>query len=291
MTGNGPRGSTSLSSKLHANPHEMSFTKPIVLLGCLFVVVSCSADQETGQSQEMALRTMEAMGGSESLDDIRYLRFDFEVEINGDHVYTGRHLWDRESGRYREEWDLFGEQAQALFNVNTRSGSAYRGGEEVDDAEREELIEQAYYNHLTDSYWLLMPWKMTDPGVHLSSLGRDSIDGKTYDVLHLSFDEGVGESSGDQHWLFINPESGMVELTAYFLERFEIDEPSLDEATICAWSDWTETGGVQFARNRRVLSTVHDTFETAHSRVTLVVALDDVDDVVFESLSVSMPNN
>ncbi len=265
--------------------------KPVALLGCLFVVASCSADQETSRSQEIALRTMEAMGGSQSLDGIRYLRFDFEVEVNGDQVYTGRHLWDRESGRYRQEWDLFGEQAQALFNLNTRIGSAYRGGEEVDDAEREELIEQAYYNHLNDSYWLLMPWKMTDPGAHLSSLGRDSIDGKPYDVLHLSFDEGVGESSGDQHWLFINPETSMVERTGYFLERFEIDEPSLDEATIWEWSDWTETGGVKFARNRRVLSTVHDPFETAQSRVTLVVALEDVDDAVFESLSVSMPNN
>lgn len=265
--------------------------KPIAVLGCLFVVAACSTDGEMSEPQEMALRTMEAMGGEESLNDIRYLRFDFEVEVNGDRVYTGRHLWDRESGRYREEWDLFGEQAQALFNLNTRSGSAYRGGEEVEGAEREEVIEQAYYNHLNDSYWLLMPWKMLDPGAHVSSLGTDSIDGNAYDLLHVAFDEGVGESPGDQHWLFINPETGMVEHTAYFLERFEMEEPSLDEATIWAWSDWTETGGVQFARDRRVVSTVHDPFETANSRVTLVVALDDVDDSVFESLSVPMPDN
>ena len=149
--------------------------------------------QETNQARELAHRTMEAMGGAEGLDTIRYLRFDFQVEVDGNKVYVGKHLWDRKSGRYREEWELFGEQAQALFNVQTKDGRVYRGGDEIEAAESAEVLEQAYYNHLNDSYWLLMPWKLTDPGVHLSNLGRETVNGKTYDVLHLSFDDEIVE--------------------------------------------------------------------------------------------------
>ncbi len=100
-------------------------------------------------------------------------------------MHPGRHLWDRKSGRYREEWELFGEQAQALFNVQTKEGRVFREGDEIEAAESAEVLEQAYYNHLNDSYWLLMPWKLTDPGVHLSNLGRETVNGQTYDVLHL----------------------------------------------------------------------------------------------------------
>lgn len=271
--------------------YQKSALKTIVLLGCLFLVASSATAQDTNPARTLAQRTMEAMGGTESLDTIRYLRFDFQVEVDGNKVYVGRHLWDRQSGRYREEWELFGEQAQALFNVHTREGRVYRGGDEIEAEESADVLEQAYYNHLNDSYWLLMPWKLTDPGVHLSNLGRETVNGKTYEVLHLRFDDGVGESSGDQHWVYINTETGLVEQTGYFLERFEKTEPSLAEATIWAWTDWIETGGVQFARDRKVLRAIHDPFETAHARFTLVVALDEVDDAVFESLSVSMPNH
>ena len=174
---------------------------------------------------------------------------------------------------------------------STFKGRAYRDGVEVDRADIAEVLEQAYYNHLNDTYWLLMPWKLTDPGVALSNIGRESVGDKTVDVLHLSFSEGVGETSGDQHWLYINSETGFVEQSGYFLDRFERDDPSLDEATIWTWSDWIETGGVQFATDRKVIKTVHDPFKTAHNQFTLVVVLDDVDDAVFESLSVPMPNN
>ena len=108
--------------------YEKSALKTIVLLGCLFLVASSATAQDTNQAHALAQRTMEAMGGTEGLETIRYLRFDFQVEVDGNTVYVGRHLWDRKSGRYREEWELFGEQAQALFNVQTRDGRVYRGG-------------------------------------------------------------------------------------------------------------------------------------------------------------------
>lgn len=263
--------------------------KSIILFGFLFFIAAPAKVNDEDVAHDLAERMMNAMGGADTFNQIRYLRFEFEVEVDGNTVYTARHLRDRRTGRYREEWDLFGKKAQVLFHVDTKEGQAYREGERVDAAGSAEILEQAYYNHLNESYWLLMPWKMADPSVHLSTLGRKIVDDKPYDVLHLSFDAGVGESPGDQHWVFINPETGLIDQTGYFLERFEKNDPSLEEATIWAWSDWVTTGSVRFARDRRVLKSVHDPFETAHARFTVLTGLDQVDDAAFESLAVPMP--
>jgi hypothetical protein len=263
--------------------------KRIFIFSCLLLCSSATA-QDRNEALLLADRVVEQMGGREAFNDIRYLRFDFKVDVNGNEVYAARHLWDRWTGRYREEWALFEDEAQALFNVDTNEGRAFRNGTEVTSEAKTDVIEQAKYNYLNDSYWLLMPWKMTDPGVNLTSFEHTSADGHIFDVLHLSFEDSVGESPGDQHWLFVNPETGVVEKTGYFLERFEVDTPSFSEATIWSWSDWSVLDGVQFASKRKVLHSIHDPFETAQSEFTLIATLDDVDDSVFESVSVPMPN-
>ncbi len=260
-------------------------------IGLLCLLASCSPQQDVADPPTQLAHEIEAqVGGKDALDGVRYLRFDFEVTVNDNVVYVARHLWDRTTGRYREEWELFGEGAQAVFNVNSEGGRAFRNGQEVGSDEQAEILEQARYNYLNDNYWLLLPWKLTDPGVMLSRLKHTLDDGVEYDVLHLKFEDGVGESSGDEHWVFVNPESGQIERTAYFLERFEKDEPSLEEATVWSWGNWVDVNGATFAKTRKVLRTVHDPFESASSEITLLAILDDVDDAVFLSPSVPMPN-
>lgn len=206
------------------------------------------------------------------MENVRFLRFDFDVFVDGNPVYTARHLWDRWTGRYREE------------------GQAYRDGELLEGEDKAEALDQARYNYLNDTYWLLMPWKLHDPGVNLSAFSQETEDGHSYDVLHLTFGAAVGDTPGDQHWIFVNPETGALERTGYFLERFEKNPPVLGEATLWNWSNWTELNGLLFARTREVVRTTHDPFETARSEFSLIAILPDVDDAVFTSFDVPMPN-
>jgi len=195
------------------------------------------------------------------------------------------HLWNCHTGDYRVEWkSREGEAMQVLFNINTREGRAWKDGEEVTVAEDlGPLLERAYGRFINDSYWLLMPWKLRDPGVNLEHLGEKEVDGKMYEVLHVSFGE-VGLTPGDQYWAFVNPETKMMERWAYFLQSFE-GEASLEGARPFAWRTWETFGRMKLAREK--VSLMPESSSMIHFPV--LAALEEVDAKVFEDPAMPMP--
>jgi hypothetical protein len=197
----------------------------------------------------------DAMGGAEHWADVRYLRFDWAVERDGAEAARARHLWDRHRNRYRVEWRTREGQAMlALFDVGTRAGRVWVDGVEASGDDAKKQLERAYGRFVNDTYWLLMPWKLRDPGVHVAMAGEHPADGKMYDMLHVHFDQ-VGLTPGDQYWAFVDRQSGLMDRWAYFLEgdHKEKGEPSLEKATAWMWSDWQKVGGVMLSRDRRMV--------------------------------------
>src|SRR5690606_15391957 len=76
-------------------------------------------------------------------------------------------------------------------------------------------METARGRTINDTYWLLAPFKLFDPGVTRTYV-PDSSDADT-DVIRLSFD-GVGLTPGDQYWLFIDKATGRLTRWTLVLE-------------------------------------------------------------------------
>ncbi len=200
------------------------------------------------------LRSMrDAMGGADHWQAARYLRFDWAVERDGKEVVRVKHLWDRSTGHYRVEWkNKEGHQVQSLFDINSHAGRTWIDGTAVASADSAANMEKAYARYINDSYWLLMPWKLDDPGANVESLGRRTVDGQEFDVLHITFNK-VGLTPGDQYWAFVDRKTHMMARWAYFLEGTE-GTPSLENATVWQWSDWQKMGsGVMMSRDRRMV--------------------------------------
>ncbi len=105
-------------------------------------------------------------------------------------------------------------------------------------------MKNAYAAWINDTYWLLAPYKLRDPGVTLAHAGQETVDGVAYDKLHLSF-EGVGLTPGDQYWMYVHPETGLVDRWAYVLEG---QEPP---PTAWEWQGWERYGpGIMLADQR-----------------------------------------
>lgn len=169
------------------------------------------------RADSVAMNVYQEFGGPDAWSSLRLLRFDFAGGTDSTRNLRARHLWNRESGDYRVEMPQ-GEDSVyvALFNVNTRSGSVYLNGEPVDTTRETELLQNAYRRFVNDSYWLLMPVKMFDPGVTRAYVA-DSSDADT-DVLRLSFSD-VGLTPGDQYWIYVDRETGRIEKWAYQLQH------------------------------------------------------------------------
>ena len=209
-----------------------------ILLAASLIPVAAGAEERDPRAVELARGVLEAMGGEEAWAATRFLRFEF----------FGRrlHHWDRHSGRHRVEGeDRDGNAYVVLHNVQTREGTVTVNGEGVTGEDAAKWLENAYGMWVNDTYWLLMPYKMLDPGVNLAYDGEEEIDGKTYDKLKLTF-EGVGLTPGDTYWAYVDRESHLMERWAFFLESWEEDR----EPAHFQWLDWDRYGRVLLSPRR-----------------------------------------
>ncbi|MEM7309934.1 MAG: hypothetical protein AAF682_24885 [Planctomycetota bacterium] len=212
---------------------------PIPALTLLLAACAGTPARPTTEHAEPAARAVaeavvERMGGWEAWDSTRYLRWRF----------FGRreHWWDKATGDVRiDTGDVL-----LLMNLGTRQGRAWRDGVEVQDPDAlAELLEQGYGWWVNDSYWMFMPYKLLDPGVHLRDLGAGSLaDGRDARVLELTFDT-VGLTPDNRYEVFVAADSGLVEQWSFYAS-------ATDEAPAFTgpWTDWRPFGDLWLAASR-----------------------------------------
>jgi hypothetical protein len=182
--------------------------------------------------------SLEAMGGQAAWDGTHYLRFNF--------VGRRTHYWDRWSGRHRLEGKTKeGESYVVLDNITTRKGSVYIDGKPVDGEKASKMVEGSYGAWVNDTYWLLMPYKLKDPGVNLTYVGHQQIDGKDYEEISLTFGP-VGLTPGDHYWAWFNAGTHLMDRWAYLLQ----DQPRDAAPTVWLWQGWQRYGKIMLAPHR-----------------------------------------
>lgn len=184
-----------------------------------------TSDPATAEAKRPALRTKadsvamvlyDSLGGPAAWESVPYLRFNFGIDRGGTHQVFNRHLWNRTTGDYRLEWSQGDDSSYvALFNVNTQDGNVYLNGTPVDSTRNSELLARAYRSFINDTYWLLAPTKVFDPGVTRAYV-PDSSDAR-YDVIQLTF-QNVGLTPGDTYWMFVDKNTGRLARWAMVLQ-------------------------------------------------------------------------
>ena len=174
-------------------------------------------------AQQLAKAVWKASGG-ENWSKVKELRFTFIVEGEGKELARAEHHWDLVAQIDRVKWK--GKDV----TVNLASPA------------QDEDSKAAYARWVNDSYWLLAPLKVLDPGVKLSTEGTKQVGEAQFETLRLSF-EGVGLTPGDQYLLYIDPQTKLVRAWDYI--------PSADKVTHGSWDRYENFGGLQ-------LSTEHE---------------------------------
>ncbi len=207
-----------------------------LLIAALALAPQPGSAQPTAQS--VADSAQKALGGKEAWDNTHYLHFTF----------AGRrtHWWDKWTGRHRVEGDnKEGKHYVILENVNTKEGTAYLDGQKLEGDKAKEMLENGYGAWVNDTYWLLMPYKLQDPGVNLSYAGEETVDGKLYDKLALSFGK-VGLTPGDHYTAYFNRDTHLMDRWAFILESMPKEGPP----SVWKWEGWQKYGNIMLARHR-----------------------------------------
>jgi len=209
-----------------------------LLIAAFALAPLAGSAQDAPSAQSVAERVQKALGGKEAWDNAHFIHF----------TYAGRrsHWWDKWSGRHRVEGQTKeGQKYVVLENISTKEGTAWLDGKKAEGDKAKELLEGAYGAWVNDTYWLLMPYKLQDPGVNLTYDGEETIDGKTYDKLALSFGN-VGLTPGDRYWAYINRDTGLMDRWAFILE----DMPKEGPPSVWDWGGWQKYGNLMLAPHR-----------------------------------------
>jgi len=204
----------------------------LVVLALATALPATARESAHGRALRVVSRMMLALGGPQVPYRADLIAFTFAVERDGAIAGQRRHVWRPRSGDHRVRYTP-GEGGEIVidWNIHTRTGEATQGGYPVEGEDLAKLLEQAAQMWVNDTYWLLMPYKLLDPGVNLTWDREEMIGDMAYDVIRVAFGD-VGFTPGDTYWAYISRKTGLMERWAYVLEGRE-PPPT-------AW-DWTET--------------------------------------------------
>jgi hypothetical protein len=107
---------------------------------------------------------------------------------------------------------------------------------------------------INDSYWLLMPYKMKDPGVTLKYIGEDTtLKGVKADVVRLTYKD-VGVTPNNAFNVWVNKQTSMVDQWSYYKEANQ-PQPNF----VLSWEDYKTYGKIKLSSSRgdRKISDVH----------------------------------
>lgn len=214
----------------------------------LFVAVNSMFAQQPAapSADDVARRAIDVLAGP-AWEKARYIAFTFNVVRDGKITTSFPQRWDRFTGQYRVSGkDAQGNDFLVITNTNTKQGRAWKNGIEVTEPT---TLELGYRRFINDTYWLLMPLKSMDPGVHREYVGeRTDSCGHTWDVVKLSFDQGVGLTPGDNYWMWVNRDTGIVDEWDMHLQNMKPDELPLT----VYFHDFKRIGGLLLSTRREI---------------------------------------
>ena len=188
---------------------------PVVFLAMLPV----RAQESPEKAQQLAKDVWKASGG-ENWGKVKEMRFTFVVEQDGKQLNSAEHEWNVAGGTDRVKWKGKDVTVNLAAPAQDEEGKA------------------GYARWVNDSYWLLAPLKILDPGVNLAYEGSKEMDGANCEVLHVSFAQ-VGLTPGDQYRLYIDPATKLVKAWDYI--------PKADTTMHGSWEKYETFGGLKLA--------------------------------------------
>jgi hypothetical protein len=203
----------------------------------------------------VADQLMAAVGGEANWVKAKQLQWTQVIAQDGKVVNAFHHAWDRWNGRHQfTRIDPDGKLGVTMHDLFSSTGSAVVNGQVQMKSDVANMIKEASTRFGFDAYPLTIPFKLKDPGVHLKFSEERPEEGSAkgspmkYDVIQITFDQGVGPSPGDTYYLQVSKETHLPNILEYVAAGKSDDNRA-------GWllDDWKEVGGLKFATRRTTL--------------------------------------
>jgi hypothetical protein len=185
---------------------------------------------------ELADSIMVAMGGWKNWQDTRYISWNF---------FGVRNLvWDKYQQLARVE--SLKDSITYVVDLKDLSGKVWVKEQLITDADSlSKMLRKAKSIWINDSYWLVMPFKLKDPGVTLKYLGEDTLmNGDRCNLLQLTFDN-VGDTPQNKYLVYVDLKDNLIKQWAYFSNATQ------DSANFLRpWDNYKQYGKILLSADR-----------------------------------------
>jgi hypothetical protein len=201
-----------------------------------------------------------ALGGEANWQKAKELMWFQAIIVDGKIADASYHSWDRWNGRHDyKRVDPAGKLGVSMYDMFGQSkGYAFvedaNGGHKSVSADKEAMIGEAKKRFGSDVYPFVLPFKLKDPGTHLKISEERPAEGSKagspmkFDVLEVTFDDGVGPGAKDTWYLVVDKETHLPESA----EHHAGGKPDTERSGFTL-EDWVEVGGLKFATVRKTL--------------------------------------
>ncbi len=218
-----------------------------------------------------------ALGGLETWDKVKQLRFDLKYYLDGVLKSWTKNAWDMWNQRIRfdmADMSTYNEKEPDktqfytamydIFHHDGATGSAMYGNHVLGRDEQKKVIKTAWEHFDAQVYMVVLPYKAKDPGVKLAYDGERSpavvandmnVCDPMCDVIKVSF---VPEVGSDTYWIHINRGSKMP----------EVIEKRNDRGRLAyALGDWTEVKGLKFPQKFQNVGMTSEMFKLDNIKI------------------------
>lgn len=178
--------------------------------------------QSGDEADELAHMMLDAIN-KDGYDSLGFISWTFEK--------AGHHfVWNKKENQVNVRWDDY----EVDFSPETLQGIASKNGTSIGGKELDEVIQKAWAYFANDSFWLIAPFKLFDPGTI-----RKIVETEEGQALLITYQSG-GVTPGDSYlWLLdkeLKPKSWKLWTQIIPIGGVEF-----------SWESWENHSGVWFA--------------------------------------------
>ena len=218
----------------------------------VFLVFGVS-EAQAAEPRAIIEKMIETIGGQDRLHELQDVEYTYTYHVLSEdkkdvslekYIFNGELSWAKYTTREKHAFpQMSGEIVQGFDGEKSRM---LRDGSAVHNSDPQ-IYKRVDFARKTNYYWFTMMFKLLDPGIIYENRGSKEVDGKDYDVVKLSYEEGVGDAQ-DTYFLYVNKETYLVDHFLFTVMDFGLAEPF-----------WTNVSyevieGVKFPTKRRYVA-------------------------------------
>lgn len=223
----------------------------IVTLPGVFVILGLACVSKQDNPRALVEKMVAEVGGMDklySLKDVEYTYTYHDLTTDKKDVSLERYVFDGELSwaKYetREKNVVPQLEGEIIQGFNGKESWMTIDGAPVDAPQLNKLCD---FLRKTNYYWFTMMFKLLDPGVHHEYKGTKTVDGIQYDLVGITFGEGIGDVQ-DSYLLYINPKTKLVDQFLFTVMDFGIKEPFLMKV------EYEEVDGLKLPTRRKAVA-------------------------------------